>query len=70
MLKVLNISHCIITEYFPISAPLKILTDLDESLLEKASRLDKFRTQNDEGFLTWYKYADRWKVDDGKSLAI
>ncbi|KAH0660225.1 hypothetical protein KY290_029749 [Solanum tuberosum] len=42
-LKVLNISHCIIIED-PPPAPMKILTKLDESILEKASRLDKFLT--------------------------
>uniref|UniRef100_M1B509 F-box/LRR-repeat protein n=1 Tax=Solanum tuberosum TaxID=4113 RepID=M1B509_SOLTU len=54
-LKVHNISHCIITED-PPPAPMKILTKLDESILEKASRLDKFltwfmcqHTRNDEG---------------------
>ncbi|KAG5630147.1 hypothetical protein H5410_001864 [Solanum commersonii] len=52
------------------------LTELDESILEKASRLDKFltcmsdscimcqRTRNDEGFMRWYKYADLLKVDE------
>ncbi|KAH0724942.1 hypothetical protein KY284_000807 [Solanum tuberosum] len=81
-LKVLNISHCIITEDLPPPAPMKILTELDESILEKTSRLDKFltcmsdscimcqRTRNDEGFMRWYKYADLLKVDEVKSLAI
>ncbi|WMV08153.1 hypothetical protein MTR67_001538 [Solanum verrucosum] len=62
-LKVLNISHCIITEYLPPPAQMKILTELDESILKKVSRLDKFltfisdscimcqRTRNDEGFM-------------------
>ncbi|KAK6794441.1 hypothetical protein RDI58_007894 [Solanum bulbocastanum] len=81
-LKVLNISHCLITEDLPPPAPMKILTELDESILEKASRLDKFltcmsdscimcqHTRNDEGFMRWYKYEDLWKVDEVKSLAI
>ncbi|XP_004234380.1 F-box/LRR-repeat protein At3g48880 [Solanum lycopersicum] len=81
-LKVLNISHCIITEDLPPPAPMKILTELDESILKKASRLDKFltcmsgscimcqRTRNDEGSMRWYKYADLWKVDEVTSLAI
>ncbi|KAH0764827.1 hypothetical protein KY285_000698 [Solanum tuberosum] len=81
-LKVLNISHCIITEYLPPPAPMKILTELDESILKKTSRLEKFltcmsdsciicqRTRNDEGFMRWHKYADLWKVDEVKSLAI
>ena len=42
-LKVVNISHCIITEDHPLK-PMRILTELDESILEKASRLDKFLT--------------------------
>ncbi|WMV08154.1 hypothetical protein MTR67_001539 [Solanum verrucosum] len=81
-LKVLNISHCIITEYLPPPAPMKIFTELDQSILKKASRLDKFLTcmsdscimcqltRNDEGFMRLYKYADLWKVDEVKSLAI
>ncbi|KAG5630166.1 hypothetical protein H5410_001883 [Solanum commersonii] len=27
-------------------------------------------TRNDEGFMRWYKYADLWKLDEVKSLAI
>uniref|UniRef100_K4AUE7 FBD domain-containing protein n=1 Tax=Solanum lycopersicum TaxID=4081 RepID=K4AUE7_SOLLC len=27
-------------------------------------------TQNDEGFMRWYKYAYLWKVDEVKSIAI
>uniref|UniRef100_M1CYR5 Integrase core domain containing protein n=1 Tax=Solanum tuberosum TaxID=4113 RepID=M1CYR5_SOLTU len=69
-LKVLNISQCKITEYLPPLAPMKILTELDESICKKASWLDKFltcmsdscitcqHTRNDEGFIRWYKYAD------------
>ncbi|WMV19148.1 hypothetical protein MTR67_012533 [Solanum verrucosum] len=81
-LKVLNISHCIITEN-PPPAPMNILTKLDESILEKTSRLDKFLTcmsdscimclgtLNDEGLMWWYKYEeDIWKVDEVRSLAI
>ncbi|XP_049385861.1 F-box/LRR-repeat protein At3g48880-like [Solanum stenotomum] len=84
-LKVLNISHCIITEdpEDPPLEPMNILTELDESILEKASRLDKFltcmsdscimcqRALNDQGFMRWYKYEeDLWKVDEVKSLAV
>ncbi|XP_009783900.1 F-box/LRR-repeat protein At3g48880 isoform X2 [Nicotiana sylvestris] len=81
-LEVLNISHCLITEV-PPSSPRKVLTKLDESILEKASRLRKFltcmsdscimcqRTRNDEGLMRWYKYEeDLWKVDEVRSLAI
>lgn len=42
-LEVLNISHCVITED-PPPAPKKILTKLDHSIVEKASRLHKFLT--------------------------
>ncbi|KAK6802962.1 hypothetical protein RDI58_000746 [Solanum bulbocastanum] len=81
-LKVLNISHCIITKYLSPPAPMKILTELDESILEKVSRSDKLltcmsdsgimcqSTRNDEGFMRWYKYANLWKVDEVKFLAI
>uniref|UniRef100_M1C834 F-box/LRR-repeat protein n=1 Tax=Solanum tuberosum TaxID=4113 RepID=M1C834_SOLTU len=81
-LKVLNISHCIITEYLSPPAPMKILTELDECIIKKVHRLDIFltymsdscimcqRTRNDEGFVRWNKYADLWKVDEVKSLEI
>ena len=80
-LEVLNISHCVITED-PPPAPKKILTKLDHSIVEKASRLHKFltcmsdscimcqRCRNDEGLMRWYKYEELWKVDEVRSLAI
>ncbi|WMV19827.1 hypothetical protein MTR67_013212 [Solanum verrucosum] len=81
-LKVLNTSHCIITED-PPPTPMKILTKLDESILGKASRLDKFltlitdscikcqHTLSDEGLMRWYENEeDLWKVDEVRSLAI
>ncbi|XP_059297014.1 F-box/LRR-repeat protein At3g48880-like [Lycium ferocissimum] len=81
-LEVLNISHCLITEGSP-PAPEKILTKLDESILEKACRLRKFitcmsdscimcqRVRNDEGLIRWYKYEeDLWKVDEVRSLSV
>ncbi|XP_015070269.1 F-box/LRR-repeat protein At3g48880-like isoform X2 [Solanum pennellii] len=52
-LKVLNISHCAITEDSPLE-PMRILTKLDKSILEKASRYEE----------------DLWKVDEVKSLAV
>lgn len=79
-LKVLNISHCIITED-PPPAPI-IMTKLDESILKKVSRLDKFltcmsdscvtcqRVRNDEGLMRWHRYEDLWKMDEVESLAI
>lgn len=42
-LRVLNISHCVIIEDDPV-LPMKILTELDKTILEKASRLDEFLT--------------------------
>ncbi|KAH0707306.1 hypothetical protein KY290_010454 [Solanum tuberosum] len=82
-LEVLNISNCIVIEDLPPPAPKKILTELDELILEKASRLCKFltcmsdscimcqRTRNDEGLMRWYKYEEGlWKVDEVRSLAI
>ncbi|PHT53158.1 Membrane steroid-binding protein 2 [Capsicum baccatum] len=42
-LEVLNISHCLIIED-PPPAPMKVLTKLDESVLEKAFRSHKFLT--------------------------
>ena len=42
-LKVLNISYCIVTEDPPLE-PMRILTELDKSILEKAYRFDKFLT--------------------------
>lgn len=42
-LEVLNISHCLIIED-PPPAPMKVLTKLDELILEKAFRLHKFLT--------------------------
>ncbi|CAN4105373.1 unnamed protein product [Withania somnifera] len=81
-LEVFNISHCVITED-PPPMPMKILTELDTSILKKASRLGKFltcmsdscimcqRTRNNEELMRWYKYEeDLWKVDEVKSLAI
>ncbi|XP_060203591.1 F-box/LRR-repeat protein At3g48880-like [Lycium barbarum] len=81
-LEVLNISHCLIIEV-PPPARKKILTKLDESILEKVSSLRKFitcmsdscimcqRTRNDEGLMRWYKYEEGlWKVDEVRSLAI
>ncbi|KAD6796428.1 hypothetical protein R6Q59_019782 [Mikania micrantha] len=82
-LEVLNISHCIIVEVLSPPAPRKVLKELDESILEKASRLREFltcmddvcvmckRTRADEGFLRWYKYEEGlWKEDEVRSLAI
>ncbi|KAA8539907.1 hypothetical protein F0562_026599 [Nyssa sinensis] len=81
-LQVLNISHCLLVEVLPPPAPKKILKELDESILERASRLRQFltcmddscimcqRTRNDEGLMRWYKYEGMWKADEVRSLAI
>ncbi|KAK3220757.1 hypothetical protein Dsin_014727 [Dipteronia sinensis] len=82
-LEVLNISHCVLIESQPPPAPKKVITKLDESILEKASRLREFltcmddsclmcqRTKDDEGLMRWYKYEeDIWKDDEVRSLAL
>lgn len=82
-LEVLNISHCLLIEVPPPPAPKKVLHQIDESILQKASRLRNFitcmdqscimcqRTRTDEGLIRWYKCeAELWKVDEVKSLAI
>lgn len=80
-LEVLNISHCILVETSQLHR--NIVTELDESILRKASRLRQFltcmdescimcqRTRNDEGLMRWYKYEKGlWKEDEVSSLAL
>ncbi|GFP84792.1 F-box/LRR-repeat protein at3g48880 [Phtheirospermum japonicum] len=82
-LEVLNISHCLVVEVLPHPAPRRVLSVLDRSILEKASRLRTFitcmsdncvmcqRTRDDEGLIRWYKYEqDLWRVDEVGSLAF
>lgn len=82
-LEVLNISHCLLIEVPPPPSPKRILRELDQSIMEKASRLREFitcmddtclmcqRTKNDEGLLRWYKYeGGLWKTDEVNSLAL
>ncbi|XVE58557.1 hypothetical protein DITRI_Ditri04bG0178800 [Diplodiscus trichospermus] len=82
-LDVLNISHCLLIEIPPSPAPRRIMRELDESIVEKASRLLKFvtcmknscimcqRTRNDEGLMRWYKYEEGlWKADEVSSLSL
>ncbi|KAF3658881.1 putative F-box/LRR-repeat protein-like isoform X4 [Capsicum annuum] len=69
-LRVLNISHCIITEDDP-PTPMKFMTELDKTILEKASRLDEFLTcmidscimcqctLDDKGEKRWRRYEDQ-----------
>ncbi|KAF8412293.1 hypothetical protein HHK36_000254 [Tetracentron sinense] len=81
-LEVLNISHCLLVEVPPSPAPIRIIRELDESILEKASRLEKFftcqedscimcqRTIDDEGLMRWYKYEEGlWRTDEVSVLA-
>lgn len=81
-LEVLNISHCLLVETCQPPAPRRVLKELDDSILEKASRLRQFltcmddhcdmcqRTRADEGLMRWYKYEGLWKVDEVRSLAV
>ncbi|KAH7841858.1 hypothetical protein Vadar_021824 [Vaccinium darrowii] len=67
----------------PPPAPKKALKEIDEYILEKASRLREFftcmdnscimcqRARNDEGLMRWYKYEEGlWKTDEVRSLAL
>ncbi|KAJ4949959.1 hypothetical protein NE237_026791 [Protea cynaroides] len=82
-LEVLNISHCLLVEVPDPPAPRKILTELDETIIEKASRLREFyscmddscimcqRMKDDEGLIRWYKYEEwSWRVDEVSSLSL
>lgn len=82
-LEVLNISHCLVVEVPSHPAPRKVLGALDNSILDRASRLKKFltcmsdsctmcqRTRNDEGLIRWYKYEeDLWRVDEVASFVV
>ncbi|KAF5732344.1 hypothetical protein HS088_TW18G01038 [Tripterygium wilfordii] len=82
-LEVLNISHCLLIDIQPPPSQKIVIKKLDESILEKASRLREFitcmddscfmceRTKNDEGLMRWYKYEEGlWKADEVRSLAL
>ncbi|XP_050221593.1 F-box/LRR-repeat protein At3g48880 isoform X2 [Mercurialis annua] len=82
-LEVLNISHCLLIEVPTPPAPKRIIRELDQSILQKASRLREFltcmddsctmcqRTKSDEGLMRWYKYEEgMWKRDEVSSLAL
>ncbi|XP_022738038.1 F-box/LRR-repeat protein At3g48880 [Durio zibethinus] len=82
-LEVLNISHCLLIEIPPPPARRKIMSELDQLILEKASRIRQFitcmkdscimcqRTRNDEGLMRWYKYEEGlWKADEVSSLSL
>lgn len=82
-LEVLNISHCILVEACQPHGNKKVLKEIDQTILEKASRLKTFlmcmnnscimckRAKADEGLMRWYKYEeDLWKEDEVASLAL
>lgn len=83
-LEVLNISHSLIIDAPPPPATRKVVTELDDSIFKKASRLRQFltcmddescimchRMKLDEGLVRWYKYEEGlWKEDEVKSLAV
>ncbi|XP_061997308.1 F-box/LRR-repeat protein At3g48880-like [Rosa rugosa] len=84
-LEVLNIAHCVLLIEPPRrNQPLQIVEELDEAILEKAARLQRFitcmqvdrcimcqRARNDGGIMKWYKYeAGLWKQDEVSSLAL
>ncbi|GMJ14936.1 snc1-influencing plant E3 ligase reverse genetic screen 4 [Hibiscus trionum] len=82
-LEVLNISHCLLIEIPPHPSPRRVMRELDQSIVEKASRLREFVTcmkdscimcrctRNDEGLMRWYKYEEGlWKADEVSSLSL
>ncbi|GKV31094.1 hypothetical protein SLEP1_g39831 [Rubroshorea leprosula] len=82
-LEVLNTSHCLLIEVQPPPFSRRIIKELDETILEKASCLLEFkicikdscimyqRTKADEGLLGWYRYEEGlWKADGMSSLAL
>ncbi|WCJ36629.1 F-box/LRR-repeat protein At3g48880 [Euphorbia peplus] len=82
-LEVLNISHSLLVEIPPHPAPRRIIPKLDQSIVEKASRLREFltcmedscvmcqKTRSDDGLMRWYKYEEGlWKADEASSLAL
>ncbi|XP_004308097.1 PREDICTED: F-box/LRR-repeat protein At3g48880-like [Fragaria vesca subsp. vesca] len=84
-LEVLNIAHCVLLIEPPRrNQPLQIVEELDEVILEKASRLERFitctqidrcimcqRARNDGGIMKWYKYEEGlWKQDEVNTLAL
>lgn len=82
-LEVLNISHCLLIEILPPPGPKKVVSEIDQSIIEKASRLREFltcmndsctmcqRTKIDEGLMRWYRYEEGlWKADEVRSLAL
>ncbi|KAK1290298.1 F-box/LRR-repeat protein [Acorus calamus] len=82
-LEVLNISHCMLVDVCPSLDPKKTITQMDHTIIEKASRLREFiyccevpcilceRTIADEGLMRWYKYeTGLWREDEVRSLSL
>ncbi|KAE8022517.1 hypothetical protein FH972_008309 [Carpinus fangiana] len=82
-LEVLNISHCLLIEVLPPPASRRVVGEIDQSILDRASRLREFltcmkdscimcqRTKSDDGHIRWYKYEEGfWKADEVSSLAL
>jgi hypothetical protein len=82
-LEVLNISHCLLIEVLPPPASRRVIGEIDQSILDRASRLREFltcmkdscimcqRTKNDDGHIRWYRYEEGfWKADEVSSLAL
>ncbi|XP_043698105.1 F-box/LRR-repeat protein At3g48880-like [Telopea speciosissima] len=82
-LEVLNISHCLLLEVPEPPAPKRVLRELDETVIEKASRLREFytcqedsclmcqRMKDDEGIIRWYKYEEwSWRMDEVSCLSL
>ncbi|KAE8726987.1 F-box/LRR-repeat protein [Hibiscus syriacus] len=82
-LEVLNISHCLVIEIPPHPSPRRAMRELDQSIVDKASRLHEFVTcmkdscimcrctRNDEGLMRWYRYEEGlWKADEVSSFSF
>ncbi|KAM0949458.1 putative F-box domain, leucine-rich repeat domain superfamily, F-box-like domain superfamily [Dioscorea sansibarensis] len=83
-LEVLNISHCFLLEGRSTTFPgLRMVEELEESVLSKTSRLREFlycqssscitcqRMILDEGLMRWWKYEDWfWRLDEVNCLAL
>uniref|UniRef100_A0A7N2MHF9 F-box domain-containing protein n=1 Tax=Quercus lobata TaxID=97700 RepID=A0A7N2MHF9_QUELO len=82
-LEVLNISHCLLIEVLPPPGPKKVVSEIDQSIIEKASRLREFltcmndsctmcqRTKIDEGLMRWYRYEEGlWKADEKQNKML
>lgn len=82
-LEVLNISHCHIADFTSPPPRKRILKEIDEDILQKASGLRQFitcmndscimcqRSRADEGLMRWYRYEENsWKADEVQSLAL